>query len=93
MFPSLLATATFRTLTKRPAAAAAAAAAAGQLFVQPGVTRLFATMDFEKVKEGLEKKSITLLDVRAKEEWDAERIPGAKHLPGRIGKRINSQLF
>lgn len=46
------------------------------------ISALRLNMDFEKVKEGLEKKSFLLLDVRAKEEWDEERIPGARNLPG-----------
>ena len=35
-------------------------------------------MDFEKVKSGLEDKSIILLDVRQTREEGA--IPGAKHI-------------
>ena len=43
-------------------------------------------MDYEKVKSGLEDKSIILLDVRTKEERTEKHgaIPGSKHIWGKL---------
>ena len=43
-------------------------------------------IDYEKVKSGLEDKSIILLDVRTKEERTEKHgaIPGSKHIWGKL---------
>ena len=37
-------------------------------------------LDAERVKEMLDRGEIELIDVREQYEWDAGRIPGAKHI-------------
>ena len=51
-------------------------------------------IDYEKVKSGLEDKSIILLDVRTKEERTEKHgaIPGSKHIWGKLFTGVGSIL-
>lgn len=54
-----------------------------RVFDQPGLE-----VDAAQLADELERGTVVLVDVREPYEWDAGRIPGARHLPlGELGAR------
>ena len=66
-------------------------AAALQSVADSGVALLrSARIDPAELAAGLERGTLTLIDVRGASEWDAGHIPGARHIPlGALAERVD----